>query len=131
MSQNVEHVVKFEAAFSNVFIAKSVTDGIIWKLNNMAEWLSERMKSDEAAIQKMVDADLTDDDNFAKKVSIFSQNEDSLRELKAQHGKLAEFYRATYGEPAPSTLPKEQKPGYMSPNAAKAYAERWTKKKAA
>lgn len=125
--KHIEHIVKLDMAFSNEFIAKSVMDGVIWKLNNMSDWLKGRLDTDEVAIQKMVDNDDVDSDEFKTKVVIFSKNEESYKELRAQHSKLAAEYVARFGTPAPSTMPKEQKAGYSNDAVKKMVANRWKK----
>ena len=112
MSVNMSSVaVNITFKVDNAYVAKQLVDGVIWKANSMREWMTQRVRDDAEAFEKLVEQD-ADGARIEALASRIEQNEAAIAELGTVHKTLADYYFTTFGEKAPSTLPKEQKEGY-------------------
>lgn len=126
-----ESVVKLEVSFANPFLVRNFLDGIAYKLNSMAEFLRDRLHTDEEKAEKMMMADLTDSAEFEQLAKRIAQNEQGLEEARKALAEVVEDFQRRYQETPPSLKPKSQRDGYQNPNAKADLLAKLKAKKAA
>jgi len=120
-----ELAINLNIPVKNVFVAKQLIDGMIWKAGSMHTWLKSKVDDAEVKLEKQIEDGVAESE-IERTAGLVALHEESMKEVVYAREHLVKYYRAQFNEEPPSMTERTSSKG-----AAKAVLERIKARKAA